>query len=112
MDDTPPLVDDLAGLDSRMKKDLLDRYGKLLKILDAALDAKRKIKRPDGTECDKCGCKHVWYEEVEDVKTARETAEWFSNRAFGRPSAAETEQDSEKIIFTRKVVYSGAPEDA
>lgn len=90
-----------ADVDARWRSDLTDSYDDIIAVIKAALQQKRRIRIDE--PCTKCECKHIRYVEVEDVKAAIQAAEFLSNRALGRPSQAQGEEDSERIVFQRLV---------
>lgn len=93
-------------LRTKLEADLEGLVDQLRQAMSAEVST--KITEP----CEKCGCKHFRYAKTPDWKTKLAIADFLSNRGYGRPGQAETESDSEKIIFKRLVVMEDDGEDA
>ena len=94
-----------AGLDERLRGELDDVYEKLLGVIEAGLESKRKVRVV--RDCPKCGCGHIDFVEIENIDAAIKAAEFYANRTAGRAAAGRPEGEGEGVSFLRKVVYGG-----
>lgn len=92
-----------GGLDERLRGELDEVYEKLKMVITAGLEAKRRVRVERA--CSKCGCSHIDYVEIEDVKSAIQAAEFYANRTEGRAAASRGVEAEAGVSFTRTVVY-------
>ena len=89
----------------RMADDADVLYEKVIKVITDALETVRKV----WVDCPHCKKRSLI--EIPDTKAAIAAAEFMTNNGFGRPSQADSSDDSEKIVFTR-TVYMYEPDDS
>lgn len=93
-----------ADVEGRWRQDLTDSYDDIIAVVKSALKP-RKIEIRDPCPAENCKCKHIRYAEIENVNEAIKAAEFLSNRALGRPSQAQGEEETERIVFQRLVEF-------
>lgn len=85
----------------RLNKDLDERYGKLLEVIDGGLSAKTTT----WVNCPSCKKRNEV--EVVDIKSALAAADFITAQSLGRPGIAPEGEAGEQIKLLRITHYEG-----
>ncbi len=94
--------------DERFKDDLEAQYDAVMKVIKDALESKQNVRVQ--RKCHKCGCQHIEYVEVQDIKAAMAAAEFLANRGIGRPGTVEPGE--RQVVHNYVFEYVTPVEDA
>lgn len=86
------------GFKQRLADDLDARYQKLLEVVDAALESRRKVWVD--VACKDCGRKQRVLAEVNDIDAALKASEFMAQHGHGRPGVASPDID-DRVTFLR-----------